>query len=421
MSKHTIVFAGNGTYLNRGCEAIVRGTTKLLRDQWGDCKFISAYFQKDGSRDHQIETDPNIEHRPFPSFQRYSYYWLENALTSRLLHRPSRPARVYQMFQKKLKGTNAEAIIMLGGDNYGLTYSRPDVFFTLNQVAIDHRIPFSIWGASVGPFSSDPTYEKWAAKELQEVTLICVRETESLDYLTSIGVTDNVILSADPAFVMSPSPVSLPSNIENLLSQGCIGLNLSPLLYQFMKSDSNKGSRKAHQSQWAHIAAQIVDDLLSHFSLPILLIPHVTTRTNNIGRNDYLFMNRIRKILEFPTQLHILKPTLNAAQTKWVIGRTRVFAGARTHSTIAAISSGVPTICIGYSMKARGIAKDTYGHTDWLIDHKDLIQSKSILGERLQSLITHESEIRHDLQAVLPIFLQRAVLATQMFINLITS
>jgi polysaccharide pyruvyl transferase WcaK-like protein len=35
--------------------------------------------------------------------------------------------------------------------------------------------------------------------------------------------------------------------------------------------------------------------------------------------------------------------------------------GARTHSTIAAYSSGVKTLVIGYSVKSRGIAKDLFG------------------------------------------------------------
>ena len=34
---------------------------------------------------------------------------------------------------------------------------------------------------------------------------------------------------------------------------------------------------------------------------------------------------------------------------------------ARTHASIAAYSTGVPTLVTGYSVKARGIAKDIFG------------------------------------------------------------
>lgn len=38
-----------------------------------------------------------------------------------------------------------------------------------------------------------------------------------------------------------------------------------------------------------------------------------------------------------------------------------MFIGARTHATIAAYSSLVPTLVVGYSVKARGIARDLFG------------------------------------------------------------
>ena len=51
----------------------------------------------------------------------------------------------------------------------------------------------------------------------------------------------------------------------------------------------------------------------------------------------------------------------NCCKLKGYIARCRFFVGARTHATIAAYSSCVPTLVIGYSVKARGIAKDLFG------------------------------------------------------------
>ena len=49
---------------------------------------------------------------------------------------------------------------------------------------------------------------------------------------------------------------------------------------------------------------------------------------------------------------------------KGYISRCSFFVGARTHSTIAAYSTGVPTLVIGYSVKSRGIATDLFGTYD---------------------------------------------------------
>ena len=51
----------------------------------------------------------------------------------------------------------------------------------------------------------------------------------------------------------------------------------------------------------------------------------------------------------------------NCMELKGIISKCRFFVGARTHSTIAAYSMGIPTLVVGYSVKARGIARDLLG------------------------------------------------------------
>ena len=136
-------------------------------------------------------------------------------------------------------------------------------------------------------------------------------------------------------------------------------------------------------NEWTKIAVDTIRNLLRHFSIPILLIPHVTSEAGLTNRDDYLFLNRVAELLNEPESVLTLGPIYDAAQSKWVISRVRVFAGARTHSTLAAISTCVPTICVGYSMKARGIAQDVYNHLDWLINGQELVNEPTILSDHL--------------------------------------
>jgi colanic acid/amylovoran biosynthesis protein len=50
----------------------------------------------------------------------------------------------------------------------------------------------------------------------------------------------------------------------------------------------------------------------------------------------------------------------NAAEIKWIIGQLTLFAGARAHPTIAALSSQIPTLSFAYSTKANGINRDIF-------------------------------------------------------------
>jgi polysaccharide pyruvyl transferase WcaK-like protein len=294
---------------------------------------------------------------------------------------------------------------MVGGDNYSFDYGPPDRFFRINEIILEEGIPSIIWGASIGPFTQDPAYERQAASALKNVTLITARETETISYLDSIGVKDNVFHTADPALHLGPSPCTIPDELEALLTQGCIGLNLSPLLQKYFLAHEDPFEA------WINTAAKIVDCLTRQVDLPVVLIPHVLyefTSRSEYANNDWLLLSRVAEIVNKPEQVYLMGPHYNAAQSKWIISRLRLFAGARTHATIAAMSSNVPTICIGYSMKARGIAQDTYGNLRWLIDGQDCVTDVSLLADHMVDLIHQESAVRAHLEAANPLLKERA-------------
>jgi polysaccharide pyruvyl transferase WcaK-like protein len=260
--------------------------------------------------------------------------------------------------------------------------------------------PVVFWGASIGPFSQDPEFEEWAVEQLRLVDLICVRETETYNYLQSLGLSENVLLTSDPSFGMRPVPCSLPSDIESLLSERCIGLNFSPLVGDFYGSNE----------EWIQRVVLSIEQLANQYDGSILLIPHVIDE-QNYSRNDFQFMQDVISNLPetLSKRVKLLRTKLSAAQTKWVISRTRIFAGCRTHSTFAAISTHVPTICISYSAKARGIAFDTYENYNWLINGHKLIPEE--FAQKVTDMCAQEDSIREHLQLRVPMFQERAQLA----------
>jgi polysaccharide pyruvyl transferase WcaK-like protein len=59
------------------------------------------------------------------------------------------------------------------------------------------------------------------------------------------------------------------------------------------------------------------------------------------------------------------------------------FCGTRMHSTIAALSSGVPTAAIAYSGKTRGVF-DSCGMEDQVIDPRQL-ETQSVVEQLIES------------------------------------
>jgi colanic acid/amylovoran biosynthesis protein len=401
------ILAGNNPYENRGCEAITRGTVKILRDSFEDPRFIClSHFQNEKQYREQClqETDEAITHlhsyrlskqkiarniwKPFYLGYAYDHFRRPEALKY----------RIYKQMLPYLD--NATAVLSVGGDNYSLDYGVPTLFTDLDDIAIQKEKPIILWGASVGPFSAMPDYERYMSEHLQKVSGIFARESVTIAYLESIGVTENVYPVADPAFLMDPVR---PAGIEDVLplDEEAIGLNLSPLMAKYVTG----GDLDA----WTSKTASIIEKVAQATGMPIYLIPHVT----NPGSNDHEFMQRalLSLIKNRNSTITLIPPEYDAAETKWIISQMALFAGARTHSTIAALSTGVPTLSFAYSIKAQGINRDIFGHTGYCLEPGDL--DARAVASRVTSMLDESAAIRNDLAEKIPA-VQKAALSAGM-------
>jgi len=386
------ILAGNSSYGNLGCEAILRGTVKILREIFQDPCFIClSHFQSEEQYRTQCiqETDKAVvhfaAHRLAGKKEVIQRFWNPGTWLYVYRHIFNPAALKYQIYSEMLPFLDkAEAVLSIGGDNYSLDYGIPTLFTGLDDIVLERGRPLAIWGASVGPFDKNPDYEEYMSHHLRDVTMIFARESITVDYLNSIGVAENVCHIADPAFLMDPEE---PEGIEDIvpIDKEAIGINLSPLMANYVCG----GDLKA----WVCKAASIIEDVSKKTEMPIYLIPHETRPHSN----DSDFMQQVHSLIKNKNSNIILIPRgYNAAETKWIISQMAFFAGARTHATIAALSSGVPTLSFAYSIKARGINQDMFGHLNYCMNPEDL-DSRNV-SERVISMLEKNAMIRRDLK-----------------------
>jgi len=384
----------------------VRGTTKILREHFKDPRFLCVtHIQSEEQFRRQCleETDPTITHlhsHRLSKRKALRNLWKPETWLYAYRSRFDPAALKYQVYRDMLPHLDdAAAVLSVGGDNYSLDYGVPRLFTGLDDIVLEKKKPLAIWGASVGPFDTMPEYEDYMSRHLREIPGIFARESVTIDYLKGIGVTENVYPVADPAFLMDPVK---PEGIEDVLplDEEAIGLNLSPLMAKYVTG----GDLKA----WASKAASIIEGVTKTTEMPVYLIPHVTNPTSN----DHEFMQwALSLIKDRNGNITLVSPEYNAAETKWIISRMAFFAGARTHSTIAALSSGIPTLSFAYSIKAQGINQDIFGHTDYCMEPTDL--GAEAVGSRVTSMLDESAAIRRDLAGRIP-GVQRAALSAGM-------
>lgn len=376
----TFLLFGHGGYYNRGCEAIVRSTATLLRERFRDVRLVLVSY--DHLRDEARGLGLVDEIVPHTS-TRWSPGWAAARLTDAV--KPGAGNRWWSLPIRQVL-PEVDAFLSIGGDNY--CYEEPEYYFHVNELARKAGKPTILWGASVDVTGAS----RRKLDDLKAFDLITARESLTQDNLRQIGIASSVALVADPAFVMEPEAVDVAPFWPQ--GDGVLGLNLSPLLGRYRPEGTSDGVLRA--------AADSLRKVIDETGLGVLLIPHVTQPIppSEAWNDDVNLLSEILTEVSRPGRITLMPSNFTAPQTKHVLSRCRAFVGARTHATIGALSMGVPTLSIGYSLKARGINLDLFGHLRHLIDVKQL--AGDILTDKIGQLIAEEESIRQRLSEVMP-------------------
>ena len=141
--------------------------------------------------------------------------------------------------------------------------------------------------------------------------------------------------------------------------------------------------------------------------MQIALIPHVFWNHNN----DLDVLGKVYSEFEESDRVVLVKENYNCMQLKYIISKCRMFIGARTHSTIAAYSTCVPTLVLGYSVKSRGIAKDIFGSEENMVLSVQELDKKEDLIDAYEYIRENEECLRKHLLEFIPAYKEKAILA----------
>ncbi|MBR5321988.1 MAG: polysaccharide pyruvyl transferase family protein [Clostridia bacterium] len=275
----------------------------------------------------------------------------------------------------------------VGGDNY--CYSFKEKFYRLNNAVRKNNSINAFWGCSIEPDEINSAM----VKDLSGFDYIFARESITATALKEKGL-NNVHLCSDPAFQLQPSVV------EGMDFHNYIGVNLSPLIYSYA-TDKEMVCKNV---------VVALTDILNNTSYNLCFIPHV------LGTNgDYNIHQKIAEQLPFQERIALVNEGYNCEQTKYIISKLEGLICSRTHASIAGYSSCVPTFVLGYSVKAKGIAKDIYGdYTGHVLPVQDII-SKDILREQINNFIGNLESERAYLNSFIPEYKEKALEIEKVF------
>ncbi len=353
--------AGSG---NHGCEAIVNSTLRLIRDirqQQGanlnlpvivatnsvdqDRKYSLRELEKEGYC--TLAEDRHMEKDFFAHVFYYVYRKISGDRESFLRYKYSDVLRCYQESVKGYEANTGNSVagkkplaVSIGGDNYCYPEMVEDLTLA-HQVFIKKGFETVLWGCSIEP---DSLGDEKLVKDLKDYDMIYARESITYDALLNAGIEEaKLVLRKDPAFELVTDSVA-PK--EGFIPGKTVGINLSPMV------QNREQVPGVTLENYRTLIRYIIDSTDQN----IALIPHVVWQNNDDRRPLGELYEEFKD-----TKRVVLLEDAAATELKGYISKCSFFVGARTHSTIAAYSSGVPTLVIGYSVKSRGIATDLFG------------------------------------------------------------
>lgn len=373
---------GHGGSANHGCEAIIRSTAKLLEQPitlWSG----SPEQDLDYGLDH-IVTIANDQDIP-PRKPSVNYYL--SAVEMKLRKTTSLHTRFrHQNLLSQVK--RGSLYLSVGGDNY--CYAGIETIFELNEWLHKKGAQTVLWGCSVEP---SLLKNRAVVNDLKKHTLITARESLTYQAMIDSGLT-NVVLCADPAFCLEKKDLPLPKGFS--LGK-TVGINVSPLVVDCGIGTFVMDNYKA-----------LIEFILKNTDFQIALIPHVVVN----GNDDRMALAKLYKAYQH-TERVITIEDQSCETLKGLIARCRFFVGARTHATIAAYSTCVPTLVSGYSVKARGIARDIFGTEDHYVVPVQGLDRPDILSKAFLWIMEHEEDICAHLAQTMPEYCQRSYLAVE--------
>lgn len=369
----------HGGSANHGCEALVRTASKLFSSQ-KKMDVLSEVPQQDLR--YGMEEIARILPAMTPH-SRFSPAFVRAYLALR------RKQDYFQMdvlpYRKPIQRLQADQVeLSVGGDIY--CYEDYRKFILLHEMITRRGCKSVLLGCSLEKkLFDDPAF----VADMRRYSYISARESLTYAMLKEAGI-EHVGLTPDSAFTLETDMLPLP---QGFVEGNTVGINLSPLVVR----------KEVAPGIAVESFVRMIRDILDHTDMSVALIPHVVWKDND----DRTVLKEIAKKVNCPQRV-IMIEDCTCSQLKGYIARCRFFVGARTHATIAAYSTGVPTLVLGYSTKSRGIATDLFGTDEHYVLPVEKLDHADAMKQAFAWLMAHEQEIGSRLKEIMPAYVSRA-------------
>ena len=254
--------------------------------------------------------------------------------------------------------------------------------------------PLYILPQSIGPFIRG--WDRWLlVQSYRGARRIYLRDLVSVRLAHALGLPDSkVAYVPDPAFNY---PAADPSAALEVLGRYGYRAEL-PALGLTVLAQMPSYLNQVRMDAYYQAMATTILRMAAEFKVQVFIFTQVSgpvpQENDRLGAQEVL-----RRMGDLPACVHFVDEALPPQTLKACYGKMDVFVASRLHSGIFAMGMLVPTLCIGYLTKTRGVL-EAAGLIETLIelDHMD----ENVLWEKLRRLWIDRQAASEKLKTTLP-------------------
>jgi polysaccharide pyruvyl transferase CsaB len=300
--------------------------------------------------------------------------------------------------QKVIAGLD---LFILGGG--GILYDA-DADMYLREVLLAHEAgtPVMVYAISAGPLLDLPLRSR-VCDALNQATIVTVRDRHARQLLEEVGVHRDIVLTADPAVLLEPDPLTL----EEILRAEAIDPDTR--LIGFSVREPGPAAPNLNVEHYHRLLANAADFMIDRLDAEVVFFP-MERRTFDVQHSHGVVGQ-----MSHAQRATVLKRDYRPGQILSLLEHFEFTVGMRLHFLIFSALAGIPFVGLPYATKVTGFIEELRLQAP-VLEHVSAGQ----LIAHIDRAWDQREELRTCIREALPGLQQRARASNELAVNLLS-
>jgi polysaccharide pyruvyl transferase CsaB len=234
-------------------------------------------------------------------------------------------------------------LLVLGGG--GILYDRDaEEYLREVLIATELGVPVILYAISAGPLTTHSARRGvQRALNASPAPIITVRDRLGHRLLEDLGVTPEIHLTADPAFLLEPEELSVGA----LRAEG---VDFDRHLIGFSVREPGPAAPDIRPDDYYALLANAADFMVERYDADVLFVP--------MEKTDVQHSHAVVAQMQYAERAEILRRRYSPRQILSLMGHLEFAVGMRLHFLIFAALRGTPFAALPYASKVTGLLED---------------------------------------------------------------